>query len=111
MPVMVEILQQIRILGKKLVPKASFWGEVLWNCEQPTNNFRYTLKASAWSDCRVLLDNILAGGDQMRQGMSSSGSCGGGTRSRNISCLLTSSKQPVDMSFCIHLPQLHRVER
>ena len=68
--------------------------------------------ASEWSKCKVLLENAAPGGsNQMQQEMSSSGSCGGDIRTRNVSCILTGSEQPVDVSLCTHLPQLHKAER
>ena len=68
------------------------------------------LVASEWNKCTVLLDDA-PGNDQMQQEMSSSGSCGGGIRTRNVSCVLSFSNQPVDISFCVELPQLHKSER
>ena len=70
------------------------------------------LVASAWSECKVLTGELFLNGDGGLKGkMSTKGSCGGGIRNRNISCLLTSSEKPADMSYCTHLPQLHRIER
>ena len=68
------------------------------------------LVASEWSKCRVLLDDA-PGTDPIQQQMSSSGSCGGGIRTRNVSCVLSFSNQPVDISYCVELQQLHKSER
>ena len=58
-----------------------------------------------------MLLNDAPGNDQMQQELSNSGSCGGGIRTRNVSCVISSSEQPVDLSFCVSLPQLHKTER
>ena len=56
------------------------------------------------------MDDVL-GNEQMQQGMSNSGGCGGGIRARNVSCVLSTSRQPVEISSCVFLPQLHKTER
>ncbi len=63
---------------------------------------RYSLVASGWSECKVkdMNGNVAI--------------CGGGLQDRNISCLKTDGRQPVDLSFCSHLnrgKQLARVQR
>ena len=85
------------------------------------DDFRYKLVASEWSECKVLIENTPSqptGGNngpiqqQMASSSSSSrGSCGGGIRTRNVSCVLAYKNQPIDDSFCIDLKQIHRTER
>lgn len=84
------------------------------------HNSRYKLVASEWSECRVLQGNTPSpppgrNNDAAQQRMSSAsasrGSCGGGLRTRNVSCVLTYTNQPVDVSFCIELQQIHKTER
>ena len=82
---------------------------------------RYKLVASEWSECKVLIENIPSqptgrNDDPIQQQMSSTssssrGSCGGGIRTRNVSCVLAYKNQPIDYSFCIELKQVHRTER
>ena len=57
------------------------------------------LAASSWGPCRV----IDQGGNQAI--------CGGGLQNRNISCLRSQGRQPVDLQQCYRLPQLPRVQR
>ena len=84
------------------------------------HNSRYKLAASEWSECRVLLENTPSPPpgrndgptqQQMASSSSSRGSCGGGLRTRNVSCVLTHTNQPVDVSFCVELQQIHKTER
>ena len=83
------------------------------------NNSRYKLVASEWSECRVLIENTPSpppgrNNDPLQQQMSSTssrGSCGGGIRTRNVSCILANTNQPVDGTFCVELQQIHRTER
>ena len=60
---------------------------------------RYALTASSWGPCRVEDQS----GNQAI--------CGGGLQERNISCLRSQGRQPVDLQKCSGLPQLPRVQR
>lgn len=59
----------------------------------------FTLVASGWSECKVV---DMSGNVAI---------CGGGLQDRNISCLQSETRQPVDLSKCSHLSQMPRVQR